>query len=256
MSYCATDLTTDSEALERLDRACDFFGDTRQRHRDRLVLEQSVWSEEYAQGRMALILDCDFPVVCISQPDAARFIHSVASASNGSAFIVLKADVHDCHKLQGWDEKLMLVTDIHLVQGPEGVIPSRVGLYRIYNEGPKFGSNLPLFQSAIEPMVYKSFARIADWESIPTRRDCATFHHDLVEHEVESTSKVVQRVSGSESNFVGGEQIFPDVNAQEILPSLRVVINSRSVTIVVSPECQSKLVNVRDVLVGPLNLFV
>jgi len=244
------------EHLECLNRARDFFGDTCQRHRDRLVLEQGIWTEHYRQGRMALVLDCDFPTISVFQSDAARFVHGVASPPNSSSFIVLKADVHNCHKLQSWDEKLMLVTDIHLVQGPDGVIPSLVGFYRIHNEGPKFGSYLPLFQSTIEPMVYKSFPSITDWECIPARRNTTTFQCDLVEHEIKGASKVMQGISSGESDLISRKQILSNIDTKEILAALSVVINPRSVTVGVSPECQSKLVNVRDVLAGPLNLFV
>jgi len=242
--------------LEGFERARDFFGDTSKRHRDRLILEKSIWSEEYSRGRMALILDCDFPTIGISQPDSARFLHSVATVTDRPTFIVLKADVYNCHKLQSWDEKLMLVTNVHLVQGPEGVIPSLVGFYRIHNEGPKFGSNLLLFQGAIAPTVYKSFACIADWEISPMCNPPSASPDDLTEHEIESASEVMQGIASRKSDFIGRKQIVSKVNAKEILASLHVVINSRSVTVGMSPECQAKFVNIRDVFVGPLNLFV
>jgi len=36
-----------------------------------------------------------------------------------------------------WDKKAMLVSDVHFVQGPNGVIPSTVGLYLAYEESEK-----------------------------------------------------------------------------------------------------------------------
>ncbi len=245
-----------SETLERFDRARDFFGDTRQRHADRVVLEQGIWSEYYRDGRMALILDCDFPVIGICQSDSARLVHGVSTSANCSSCIVLKADIHNCHKLQSWDEKLMLVTDVHLVQGPKGVIPSRVGFYHIHNEAPKFGSHLLLFQGTVEPMVYKSFASIADWECIPAGWSAAVIQDNLVEHEIEGAPQIVHSVSSRQGDFVSGKQIFPNFDTEEVLAALRIIVDSRCVTVRVSPESQPHLVNIRDVLVGPLNLFV
>lgn len=256
MGVVCPELSREREHLECLNRARDFFGDTCQRQKDRLILEHGIWPEDYSRGRMALVLDCDFPVVGVSQSDAAGFVHEVSSISDRSAFLILKADINNPHKLQGWDEKLMLIADIHLVQGPDGVIPSRVGFYRIHHEGPKFGSNLPLLQSTLEPLVYKSFALIEDWETGMRCRSSLTTENDLVVHQIESASKVVQRIPGSKGDFIGGKQIFSDVDTQEILASLCVVINSRSVAVRVVGKGQPKRVNVRDVLVGPLNLFV
>jgi hypothetical protein len=256
MSSCASDITTDSEALKRFNRARDFFGDTCQRHKDRLILEQSVWSEEYTQGRLALILDCDLPVVSIHKPDAAGFIHGVASPTDSPAFIVLKADIHNRHKLQRWDEKLMFVANVHLVQSPEGVIPSRVGFYGIDNKISEYRANLLLFESTAEPPTYKFFPRILDGKVSPFCDRAIASRDDLVVHEVKSTSKIVEGISSRESDFIARKQILSDIDAKEILAALRIIIDARSVTVRVVPEGQRERVYVRDVLVGPLNLFV
>jgi hypothetical protein len=66
----------------------------------------------------------------------------------------------------------------------------------------------------------------------------------------------VQRVSHSQRDIGTGEQILSEIDAKDILSSLCVVVNPKSVTVRQIPEGKQHGVNVRDVLVGPLNLFV
>ena len=98
---------------------------------DRLTLEgKDAYIENYRRGSMALILNCNLPVVEFPESNRTRFIHEDRlDGNNRSVFLILKANTVENHRLQSWDEKLMFVHDVQIVKSPEQWIPSRVGIY-------------------------------------------------------------------------------------------------------------------------------
>lgn len=238
---------SESERVERLNRALNLIGDPLQRWNDRLVLEGCSKVKEYRSGRMALVLDCKVPVR--EKPDPAGLVHDVRSfLRNQVTFIVLKADTVESKKLQQWDEKLMLVSNVHIVESPEGVIPSRVGFYTVENEIVDRTGDLLLFQSAING-VYKRLPRIKNWEPRPVGR---TADESVVEN-IQSTPQVVKCVSDNQRRSVEGKWRWLNVDAKVIAACLNVFINADSVEIGIK-ESGNGGVNVVDVLLGPLNL--
>jgi hypothetical protein len=218
-----------------------------QRWNDRLVLEGCSKVKEYCGGRMALILDVNVNVW--GQSDAAGVVHQVElPLINRKMFIVLKADTVESKKLEQWDEKLMLVPDVHIVESPEGVIPSRVGFYVVKDEIVDRTGDLLLFQSAIKGN-YKLLPRIANWEGRPIRR--AT--DKSVVEDIQSASQVVQCVTDNKCCSTEGKWRWLDVNAKVIAQLFRVFIDADSVEVRCEELCDSG-VNVVDVLLGPLNL--
>jgi hypothetical protein len=247
--------TSDLERLERLDSARDFFGDPRQRYEDRLMIERGLWPEDYRRGRLALVLDCDLPVVSVHEPSSERIVGIVPSATDLRTLVVFKADVTEHHRLQHWDEKLMLVSVVHLTEGVQDRVSSRVGFYCVEYQKEEFGGKLPFFQGTLQPRFY-FLPFLKDWKPSVIRRYPITSDNRLVVHQVESASEVVKSISNRESNLIGGEQIPPEINTEKVLSSLNIVINPKSVTVRQLAENEQQAVNVRDVLVGPLNLFV
>jgi hypothetical protein len=239
-----------SEQLERLNRACDFFGDPAQRWNDRLVLEGSVLSEVYLSGRAALVLYCDLSMDRLGDLQTkGRFIGE-SSGSDGTAIFILKAHIKDNHKLNHWDEKMMLVPDVHVVKPPEQDIPTLVGLYLFDNKLTIGHDDLLLFQSTLD-FGFKFFPRIKYWEACPFSRGT----DELVPHKVESAPQVVERIANDERTVDTREKILTKLHAEEVLSSMRVVIDDHTVDVSLSEVTQER-VNIVDVLVGPLNLFV
>src|SRR6478609_4490354 len=124
----ALQLSSSDENIERFNRARDFFGDPAKRWQDRLSLEGCSKVEEYSCGRMALIVYCEIHSVQMSESLTPRIIHENRIKRNDGAFVILKANTLNQHKLQHWNQQLMLVPDVQVVSGPEGEITSLVGL--------------------------------------------------------------------------------------------------------------------------------
>ena len=249
------------QLLECIDRARNLFGDPVKRWNDRLTLKRNSYIEQYRRGRVALVLDC--PVIVPFQFDvAARFIHDEFPRSarvfcpKGDVFIVLKKDLSEYHQIEHWDEQLMFVPDVQIVESAEQRIPSRVGFYNILQEATDrksatvVGARL-LFQSVFKGL-FKFFPVISEWESRVMR--CAPdrcFDRPEV-HEIESAFEVVQSISDDKSGANHREAGFVDVEAKMVLPSLD--LNAHGVEVRVR-ETGEKFVQVRDVLYGPFNLF-
>jgi hypothetical protein len=122
-----------ADIVESVNRARHAFRNFVERDDDGLVLKGNSYVEYYRNGRMALLLHCKLPI-----PFKFPLVRSIGKevfVDNEDLFVVLKADVRKPHHVEYWNEQLMLVPDIHIVQGPEGVIPSLVGLYDIHEEG-------------------------------------------------------------------------------------------------------------------------
>ena len=241
------------QARERLNDALNFFGDPLQRWRDRLTPENCSFIEEYGNGRMALVLHCDCQVIGIEEPNTRGFVHYVSGFSNHTMLVILKAHVMKAHKLQNWDEHLMFVSIAQLVQSPNGCIPTLVGL-DTHHQLNDFNGDLLLFQSLIQG-VCKTVPRISDWKVSPESGLSPAGNNCLVPHMVERTSQVLDSVTDSERDILNRESGSIYVKAQEICSAFRVMLDSRRVEVTIR-KGQQHLVNIRDVLIGPLNLKV
>lgn len=242
-----------NENIERFNRARDFFGDPIKRWQDRLSLEGCSKVEQYRRGRMALIVHCEIPSVQMPESHAPRIVHENRINRNLDVFVIFKANTLYQHKLQHWNQKLMLIHDIEIVNSPEGIIPSLVGFYRIQNKSLNGRSDLLLFQSAVKK-TFEFLPRVSDWEACPLRGVSIASENNLVVHEIQSTAQVVQHVSddeGSLSDIQESMKLKPDI----ICSHLSIFIDMNRVE-VRAKEVIEKRIEVIDVLQGPFNLFV
>jgi len=242
------------EHLECINRARHAFGNFVERLNDRLTGVGDANVEQYCRGRIALVLDCQ-----VSLPiefKAGRCIKGEESALwERDVFIVLKADVHKPHHLEHWDKQLVLVSNVQFVQGPQGVIPSRVGLYNIHEKianetGVRVIGGSLLFQSAIQGS-FKILSGIADWKPRVTLSAPCGSLDSLVVEKVERTLEIVDSVTSDESGISSGESCAVNIEKQVIAPF--VFLDADGVKIRLSESVQ-KFIQIKDVLVGPFNL--
>ena len=188
-----------SEQVEAFNRARDFFGNPVQRWNDWLALVSGTKTEQYNSGRHALILHCDIPV--IGQKDTTSSVQIVRDAViYRSVLVCLKADIDKTHNLQHWNQELVLIPDVQVVHGPDGIIPSLVGFYGVQNEVVNGLGNLVCFESILKG-AYKFLPRVSDWKSGPLGR-LAPSQNDLEVEKIKSASKIMQRVSDDECGIV------------------------------------------------------
>lgn len=241
--------------LESIDRARNFFGDPYKRWEDRLTLKSgSAYIENYISGRAALILQCNFPSVRSGERNDAGFFGEVISPPDRIPAFIFKANIKETHKLQHFDEFLMLISDIHVVQGAEGGIPSRVGFNVVQDNVGNFCPNSLLFQN-LNDLSFKFFPRIFEWKSTPFCGCPTTSKNELVVEMVERTSKVMENVPNNKTGriFEGIEGGHVDIEPQRVCSLFQIFFDFNGVRVRVR-EGYEQLVEVREVFFGPFNL--
>jgi hypothetical protein len=243
------------EFFKGINRARDIFRELGECWNDRLVLEGNSYVEHYCRGRMAFIVYCKGSL--LPQLEPPRVVREVGLPirKENVSMLILKADIRELHKLEHWNEQLMLVHDTHVVQGPQGPIPRLVGLYVIDDkiaqlDSPTMVGKPLLFQSAIYG-TFKFLPRVSDWKARPfvgLRRNVAK---GAVVHQVESASHVMESISNDESSRSRGE--FMDKNDENMAAPL-VLLDANGVKIR-GGKINHELIQVADVLHGPFNLF-
>ncbi len=241
--------SAESQQLERLNRARKFFGDPRERFNNRLILERVSKVEEYRRGRVALILQCQHSSFGALQPKAMGFGKRESSTwiNSDIAFVVLKAQVAELHPLKDWDEKLMLVQIVQVIEEPEPVIPSLVGFYGIQNKIVEDRSDLLLFKS-VTKAGYKFFPSWTDWETSPIPAVPAI----RCEEKIKCTPEVMERIANYQCATVTLKLGQINIKPEEIC-TIRVLLNRDSVKARIEKRSKQE-VNIQDVLIGPFNL--
>jgi hypothetical protein len=243
------------KCFEGINRARDILREIGERWNDRLILEGNSYVEYYRRGRMALIvcLKNSFPVQ--SEPVGILRKVGLPIRREDIPVLIFKANIRESHYLKHWDEQLMLVENAHIVQGPEGPIPSLVGFYFIDNKIPQLngarvtGKTL-LFQSSVN-LSYKFMPLISDWKARPVIGFPSQAIECTVVHEIKSASHIVQSISDDESS-IADREMSEKSNEDFVTPFL--FLDSDGVKIR-SGKGRNEFVQVMDVLHGPFNLF-
>lgn len=240
------------DQLERLNRARDFFGDPRERWNNRLVLHWGVSKvEEYLRGRMAIILQCQCsPFSTVESESASVRCVEDSIPLNGMVFLIIKANLMEFHRLNHWDEKLMFVPVVQVMEKRDKecpIIPSMVGSYTVQDKLTKRGSDLLLFDSYVQG-AYKFLPRICDWEETPLSGIQAA----SVEKQIKCTPQIMECVANYQCATVTRKFRFIDFAFKEV-GAIQVVLSEESVEVRIK-ECLENRIGVLDVLLGPFNL--
>lgn len=243
----ATSLELPTEQdLERFNDARNYFFKVMKLWNDRLTLKGSSQWEQYLSGRAALILDCEFSRVF--QRERMGGLGKKRSELDLHAFIVLKAYSKEPHKLEHWDNELMLIHDVEFVKSPQGVIPSLVGLYDIVYETENRGTNL-LFQSAVHN-GFKFLSALENWKLSMLCEFAASGDNALPEKDVQSASQIVDRVPHNLRSTDSRKLLCVEINKEFAPPE--VFFNSKGVEVRSFDSADNSL-QVRDMLFGPFN---
>jgi hypothetical protein len=252
--------------LGRLNRACDFFGDCIKRRNDWIALIRGSKKEALSDGHVALVLDCRIPSQKTFESelvtservksDFATGVGKNCANVDDRVLIVLKVNVLDSHHLVGWNQQLMLVHNVHFVNGPESKISLLVGFYRIKDKVMDDLGDLLLFESTIKK-GYKFLPRVCDWEPCPVRCGADIVNlNDLKVQDVESPPEIMQDIPNNERGFIEKFRcrfVNRDDERLYTVPSI-VFLNGNRVKIGAGGEVLQEVIQVEDVLFGPLNL--
>jgi hypothetical protein len=244
------------EHFESINRARHAFRNFVERLNDRLTLVGNSYVEQYRNGRMALILRCELSFPTKFDVEARFLSKDRLLVDKRIAFIVLKAKLGKPHHIEYWDQQLMFVEDVQIVQGPKGAIPSLVGLYDIQQEiddqrDSGISGETLLFQSAID-LTYKFLPLIANWKPCPVigLSGCDGFK-SLVVQNIQGAFEIMQDIADDESAARHVESGLVNLKSNTVAPF--VFLDADGVKIRFG-ESLKQLIQVTDVLHGPFNL--
>jgi len=161
--------------------------------------------EAVADGRMALIAHFRTSTkgngsVNLTQATAERRVGEQHWKLKDDVFIVLNTHAFNRYHREVWNQQLVLVDNVHLIDSPDSKVPLSVGLYCVENKVMEGFSNLPLFESSTKGSR-KFLPRIRDWKPRPFGLQ-ASRGNDFKPQNVEGASKVVVDIPNDKSGFV------------------------------------------------------
>src|ERR1700690_776364 len=200
--------------------------------------------EKYLNFGMSLALKCvPHSVSGCEFPPASFYDHSLVEAS---VFILYVQSKYNA--IKNWEDDLVLVEDVQLVQGPQGIIPSRVGLYIVEDDISEH-TPIPYFFNPVDG-IFNRFPRLSNWELGVAGDFYPQPSVKITPNQVKSGSKIVNNIPDNGGNILREQRIKWVVEKQ--LPGIFVNLSDGAVEVINKRfQCGIKLT---DVLFGPFYL--
>jgi hypothetical protein len=235
------------ESLKEFDQLRD---DSRVMHeRMRYVHEASrlLILDAYVSGQLSLIL---YVQTFFEEDEIGRFLKIPnARPEKPFASFVLHLNAVDVSGCQNRNDESMLIPVTEIVNSPQGNIPSIVRLYFVEHEPVQVRAGNVYF--SIRKPSFHFFGGLPHREFGPIINERRNQFLDCDQPSiVEGAFKVVECVSNHQGNVIEGMNIDESV-FKELTSGCRIGIDSSSVSIV---QQRNSSFDVRDVLIGPLNL--
>jgi hypothetical protein len=244
------------KCFKGINRARDILRQIGDRWNDRLVIEGNLRAEQYRRGRMAFLVYLKLSAAAEPKPVGVFSEVGLHICRENVAVLVLKADIGESHYLEYWNQQLMLVPDVHIVQDPQGPIPSLVGSYIVNDkiaqlESAVVSEKFLLFESTIYG-TYKFLPLISNWEARPfIGHSCGDSIEGAVVHKVKGAAQIMERIAYDDSPVVD-RKVPEDSHGDNVAPFLLLDCDGVKIG---SGKPVNEFVQVMDVLQGPFNLF-
>jgi hypothetical protein len=207
--------------------------------------------KHYKQGRASWVFDVETPV----EIDEVMREHRSSESACFVDFpkLILKLNIADRGILDRWIEKPVLVSAVEFVYGPDGRIPSTVGLYLAHEESEEPGGGDVYLE-----LREGSFKRIRSGKAgklISSPISTGDQSHNRVQPNIiQSTFQIVDGISEDHGKIIyQGHDIFRVCKAtlDSFTSSVRVYMDTGHQSFLQAVNARFK---VRNVLVGPLDL--
>jgi hypothetical protein len=240
---------TQENHFNLVDNPTDRIGQAMKAWNDRLTVQGRPLVEQYKQGWLTLVCD-----LAISKSRQGPFSDPLSSDDPRAddvllASLIFQANVsHNVHAHHR-EQEPVFVDNVHIVQGPEGIIPSLVRLYGLHNEVTDLFGGL-LYQSAVDGN-FKCVSGFSEWKPSVIVVTTEPPKDNFVNSTIESGLEIMKRVSDDEGKVAANKLRYFDF--KEILSCLRITVDAEYVNAACG-EATDRTVEVVNVLLGPLNL--
>lgn len=195
------DAPSEAFLFDVLNGCQDGFRQLMQRWNNRLTFKDLVFPEKYLEERFSFVLydegagNSMHYVQVSATPNAKR-----ASFHGNRA--KLERNIPQFRNSKCGNQELVLIEDIHGVQGPQNSIPSLVGFYYVDNDCDKIDAS-NLYWSPING-CYKFLPAFSEGKVNVVGKFPGYLEYDLGGNEVEGRSQVMQRIAQDEGDFLKG----------------------------------------------------
>lgn len=202
------------------------------------ALNRCSLAERYVKYDLSVILD-----LCIKRDDLLERIEPMRESDIelvSSPVWVLEFHALDTADREHWDQEMVFVVNIELVNGQNIGVPSVVGFYSIYDKDDK-GERYYGFEG--RPKLISGLVRID--------RKLAVFGlaHNTAPCNIQSAMQIMNYITHDQRD-IGSQCAVSKSVVEELFPRISVHVQAGAVTIGRGSE---SLLDIRDVLVGPLN---
>lgn len=232
--------------LDIFDAARDGLLESMQRWDNRLSLQRPV-SEQYIHDGLTLVCDLEF------SGRRYRIQFSAAIHLHGEVFDVqARSDtiyICDGRNRDDGQDDMVLVGDVQLVEGGEGIVAPLVGLYRV-GEDVDDGLARRLYVSVCTKGAYKVIPVLPKRKLRPVVRSISDTSDQLIVHEVQRRAEIVDGVA-NDAGCLFGYRV--GLKAKDMAARIGVTFYPHSVKVGLEEGVEGPLKLV-DVLLGPLDL--
>lgn len=242
VSVCAIPLF---HPLQDSDDAIDFGSNAKQSLNHLFTLQGISLAERYAEARLSVVLD-----LCPKRNKLPVIVGSRQHNIQPLNFPVFMLEFHaiDSSDREHWDQKMVFVVDVELVEGSNISIPSSVRFHAIHDEVEEYMRGW--YFSAHSGLKIPSFLLGVNRElaepGIDFRNEGAV---SGTPRNIERAVEIVDSISHRERDFPRQLAVSKMV-VEELFPRLRVDVQAGAVTV---GRSEDSLLNICDVLIGPLN---
>lgn len=232
------------------DDATHHFNELTKRWKNRLTSQGNSRVEQYENGRISVI--CDLAIT------PSHFVSSYSPSADNPrldnvliASVVFNSDAMDHVHMHYWEQDPVLVDNVQIVQGPQGIIPSLVRLYDIHDEIADISGCL-MYQSAIDGR-YKFIPRLTERKSSVVVVSVKPSKYDLINQNIQSSLKVMQSIADDQSKVSRVRHHARYLDLKHIVSCIRICLDKERVNCTINQEIAAG-VKIQDVLIGPLDL--
>ncbi len=207
--------------------------------------------EQYGNGEIAIVCDLDVSLPYESEDGRSKTGHNGSRFGHrdGRAILVFCSKTVDVHYLVAWNQELVFVRDVKVVQNPESFIPSFVRLYAIQNEVDDRLEGLGYFSTM---NGRRDLSLCGSNRKFDVRVGGGKHTDKLVPDVVEGTAHIVNCIADDRCES-WREMLIRRREVQDIASLVRVEFDGDAVSVFVDKPLNFR-VKLIDMLFGSINL--
>jgi hypothetical protein len=213
--------------LDAFHDAANKFRQLNERWDNRFTFHGQSLIEQYQQGRITLVCDLDISVANASVNRRSASGDGPSSDTKLLASLVFSANIVNSSDLYDWKQKPVLVENVEIVQGPDGVIPSLVRFYDIHDEVTDCFGGLGYYSGIYGGCKFiPGFSNRKSSVVIPSPEPAKNY---TVDGKIERCLEIVEGISNHKREIVWKGLHYLDV--KQIISSLRIMLDTETVRI-------------------------